>query len=144
MGTLNSGNNALRAGEIFKGVHRLFIGNGNVFGSAGIVKPCMLRTDAGIVKPCGDGVHGSDLTVFVLAEVGLHTVENAEPSGVDGSGGFKGVNAPARCLTSDQFHIFILNEMIKSTDGVGAASYTGHDHIRKSSFHFQHLALYLF
>ena len=48
-----------------------------IFGSSDIVKVGVLRSDAGVVKTGGDGVNRSNLSVLILAEIGLHTVENA-------------------------------------------------------------------
>ena len=50
MSGLNGGNDALGAGEVFKGIYRLVVGDRNIFRSAGVVEPGVFRPDAGIVQ----------------------------------------------------------------------------------------------
>ena len=49
------------------------------------------------------------------------------------------IHATSCCLTADKTNIFILNEIVEGSDGIGAAAYAGQDNIRKSSLFFQHL-----
>ena len=67
-----------------------------------VVEVGVLRADARVVQPGGDGVDRGDLAVLVLAEVGLHAVENAQPAGGDGGGGLRGVHPPSGGLTADE------------------------------------------
>ena len=62
----------------------------------------MLRTHARIIQPRGNGVHRGDLSVSILAEIGLHAVEDTDPSRIDRCRCLKGVDALSCCLTSDQ------------------------------------------
>ena len=74
-----------------------------------IVKMRVLRPDTRIVKACGNGVDRSNLSVFVLAEIGFHAVEDAKlcpwrwwpPSR-------SRIDAAARGLTANEAHIFHL------------------------------------
>ena len=93
VGALNGADDTLGAGDVLKCVYRFVVGDGNVFRPAYLVKVSVLRTDTGVVKTCGDRVNRRDLTVFVLAEQGLHAVEDTERSGGDGSRSLAGVDA---------------------------------------------------
>ena len=128
-------------GQILKCVHGFVVRNWNIFGPADIVQICVLRADAGIIQPCGNGVDRCDLAVFILAEIGLHAVENAQPAGVDGGSCFKGIDAAACRLAADQAHILILDEMVEAADGIGTAAHAGDDGIGQPAFLFQHLLL---
>ena len=81
MSRLDSANNALCFGNIFKCINCLVVRHGNIFRSADIVKICVLRAYTRIVKPCADRINRSNLTVFVLAKIRLHSVENTERAG---------------------------------------------------------------
>ena len=107
------------------------------------MKISVFRSDSGIIKSGRNRINRCDLTVLILAEIGLHTVENAETSGIDGSCRFKGINASARSLTAYKLYIFVIDKMIEGTDGIGATSNAGYNRIRKSAFLFKHLFLYL-
>ena len=141
MGGLDGRDDALGAGQIFKGVHSFIVGDGDIFRAADVMEPCVLRADAGIVQTGGNGVHRGDLAVFILAEIGLHAVENAQSARVDGGGGLKGVYAAACRFTADEPDALVLNEVVETADGVGAAAHAGDDGIRQTAFLFQHLLL---
>ena len=49
VGGLDGGNDALGAGQVFKGVHSLVIGDGDVLGPADVIQVGVLRADAGVV-----------------------------------------------------------------------------------------------
>ena len=104
----------------------------------------MLRSDAGVVKTGGDGVNGSNLSVLILAEVGLHTVENAERTSADGGCGLLRVDASSGSLKADEPYLRMGNEVIESADGVGTAAHAGEHSIRKASFFFHDLLFDLF
>src|SRR5699024_3853464 len=113
------------SGQVLEGGHRLLVGYGNIFGPSGVVQVSVLGAYARVVKPGGNGVHRGDLPVLVLAEVRLHPVENAKPSGRDGSRRFKGFHAPAGRLAADEPDALVLNKMVKASNGVGAAAHAG-------------------
>ena len=64
----------------------------------------MLRADAGIVEAGGDGVDRGDLSKFVLTEIALHPVEDAESARGDGGSGLEGVYASSCSLAANQTH----------------------------------------
>ena len=100
------------ARQVLEGVYRFVVGNGDIFCPADIVEPCVLRADAGIVQPCGNGVDRGDLAVLILAEVGLHAVENTlRGRCCYGGGSLNGVDTPSRCLAADQPHSLVLDEI---------------------------------
>ena len=99
----------------------------------------MLRSYARVIQTCGDGVYRCDLSVLILAEIGFHTMEDSQTAGCDGCCSLCSIHTAACCLTSDQTDIFVINKIIKSSDGIGAAAYAGQDNIRKSALFFQHL-----
>ena len=84
----------------------------------------MLGTDTRIIKTCGDRIYGSDLAVLILAEIGLHAVEDTESSRSDSSRSLESIYASARSLTAYELNVLILNEVVESTDRIGAASDT--------------------
>ena len=49
VGGLDGGNDALGAGQVFKGLHGLVIGDGDVLGPADVIQVGVLRADAGVV-----------------------------------------------------------------------------------------------
>ena len=66
-------------------------------------------------------------------------MEDSQTAGCDGCCSLCSIHTAACCLTSDQTDIFVINKIIKSSDGIGAAAYAGQDNIRKSALFFQHL-----
>ena len=102
----------------------------------------MLRSDTRIVQSGRNGIYRSDLTIFVLTEIGFHTMEDAHSADIYRGCRFKSINAPSSCLASDQLHILVLNKMVEATDGIGAPTYAGNHDIRKSVLLLQHLLLY--
>lgn len=60
---------------------RFVVRHRNVLCAADVVQVSVLRADTGVIQTGGDGVNRSDLAVFVLAEIALHTVENAQTAG---------------------------------------------------------------
>ena len=87
----------------------------------------MLRTDSGVVQTSGDGVHRRNLTVFVLAEQGLHSVEYAKSTRCDGCRGFSGVNAAAGSLAAYQADVLVVDEVVEHTHRIGAAAHACHN-----------------
>ena len=131
----------LGACQILKCVHGFVVRNCHILGAADIMQPRVLRADAGIIQTGGDGVNRRDLTVLILAEIGLHAVENAQTARIDGGCSLEGVDAAACGLTADQAHIFIIDEIVEAANGVGAAAHAGNDGVRQVAFLFQHLLL---
>ena len=99
----------------------------------------MLRSYARVIQTCGDGVYRCDLSVFILAEIGFHAMENSKTAGCDGCCSLCGIHTAASCLTADETDIFVINKIVKSSDCIGDAAYAGQDNIRKSALFFQHL-----
>ena len=66
-------------------------------------------------------------------------MENPYTPCIDGRRRLKGVNAPAGSFTANQPYLLILNEVIETADGVGAAAHTGQHRIRQAAFFFEHL-----
>ena len=112
MGRLNGGDDPLGAGQVLEGLHRLLVGDGDILGPSRVVEVGVLRADARVVQPGGQGVHRGDLPVLVLAEVGLHAVENSQPAGGDGGGGLP-VSPPSGNLTADEADGGIPNKVVK-------------------------------
>ena len=71
-------------------------------------------------------------------------MENAKPSCRDGRRCLCRIDAASGCLTADQAHALILNEVIKGADRIGSATDTCQHRIRQSSLLFQHLLSDLF
>ena len=101
----------------------------------------VLRADAGVVQTGRDGVDGRDLAVFVLAEVGLHAVEDAQTAGRHGRSGLRRIDAASGGLTADQPNAFILDEVIECADGVRTAAYAREHCVRQTAFLLQQLLL---
>ena len=121
VGAFDCRNDAFCSGKIFKCFYRFFVGYRHILGAAGVIKMGMLRSDSRIVKACGNRVYGSDLAVLVLAEIGFHSVENAKLACGDGGCCFCCIDASSCCLTADELYVFVFNEMIEGSDGIGAA-----------------------
>ena len=68
-------------------------------------------------------------------------MEDTQLAGGNGGGGLKGVDAPAGRFATDQPDALILDEVVKASDGVGAAAHTGDDRIGQATFFFQNLCL---
>ena len=50
-------------------------------------------------------------------------MENAQPPGVDGGCRLEGVDTSPGRLAADEPHVFILNKMVETSDGVGSAAH---------------------
>ena len=144
MGTLDRTDDTLGSCEVFKSFYCLIVRYRNVFGAADVMQICMLRSNARVVKACGNRVNWCDLTVFILAEVGFHTVEDAECSGCNGCCSLCGVDAASCCLASDQADIFVIDEVIEHTHRIASAADACHDGFREFSFFFEDLLSCLF
>ena len=118
---------------MYKRQDRLLVGDGDVLGAADVVQVRVLRPDARVVQSGGDGVNRGDLAVVVLAEIGLHAVENPQPASADGGGCLEGIDAAAGGLAADEGYVFVINEMVEGSDGVGAAADTGDDRVGQAS-----------
>ena len=77
MGTLNSADDSFSSCQIFKSIYRFIIRNRDILRSADVMQISMLRSDAGIIQSCGNGIYRSDLSVFILAEIGFHSMEDS-------------------------------------------------------------------
>ena len=66
-------------------------------------------------------------------------MEDPKTTGCNGCRSLRSIHATSCCLTADETNVFILDEIVKGSDGIGAATYTGQNNIRKSAFFFQHL-----
>ena len=113
---------------------------GNILRAADVVQVRVLRADAGVVQTGGDGVHRRDLAVLVLAEVGLHAVENAQPDRWRWWPRSRSVSTPRPAASQPMSRTArIVDEVVKAADGVGAAAHAGDDRIGQASLLFQHL-----
>ena len=139
MGGFDGGNDTLGPCQILKSVHSFVVGDGYIFSPADVMQMGMFGADTGVVKTCGDGVNRRDLTVGVLTEVTLHTVEDAHAAGGNGGGGLKGVDAPSGGFAADETDILILNEMVERADSVGATAHAGDHRVGELAFFLQHL-----
>ena len=115
-----------------KRIYSLVIGYRNILRPADIVEMSMLRAYSGIVQSCGDRINGSYLSVLILAEIRLHTVENADLSRVYGRSSLKCVDPAACRLTADKSYAIIGNVVVKASDSVRAAAYARKNRIGKS------------
>ena len=86
--------------------------------AADIMEICMFRADTWIIETCRYGIHRGDLSIFILAEIGFHSVKNTKPSCIDCRSGLEGINSPSGCFTADQFYFRIIDEMIKRANRI--------------------------
>ena len=131
---------ALRPRQIFKGAHRLLVGDGHILRPPDVVQVSVLRPNAGIVQSGGDGVYRSDLAVLVLTEVGLHAMKDAQAAGGDGGGGLKGVHPAPGGFTADQTDGRVRNKVVEAPDRVGPAAHAGDHRVRQAALPLQQLA----
>ena len=101
----------------------------------------MLRTNAGVVQTGRNGVNGSDLSLFVLEEIGLHAVENAQTALGNGGSVQLGFDALSGSFCAYQTHALVRKEIVEHTHGIGTAADTGNHTIRQSAFFFHQLFL---
>ena len=101
----------------------------------------MFRSDARIIKSCGNRIYRSDLSVFILAEIRFHTMENSQTAGCNGCCCFRCIRSPSCCLATDQLNRRIVDKVIKCANSIGTAAYAGKHCIRKLSFFFHQLFL---
>ena len=71
-------------------------------------------------------------------------MEDSKSASGNGGCGLCSIYAAACCLAADQLYIFVFNKVVKGSDGIGAAAYTGKNCIWKPAFFFQHLFLDFF
>ena len=129
MRTFDSRDNALDFREIVEGVHSLLVRSRHIFSAANVVQISVLGADARIIKAGRDGIYGRDLAVFILQELGLHAVENAQATVSDSSGVFGIIHAEAGRFNANQAHILVLDKVVEHAHSVGATAYTGDEHI---------------
>ena len=99
----------------------------------------VFRPDARIVEASRNGIDFVNLTVFILAENGLHAVENADfPFGYS-SGVHLGVDALASSFAADELDVFIADEVVEHPHGIAAAADTGQDSRGQFPFPFEDL-----
>ena len=79
------------------------------------VKIPLLRKD---FKMCIRDRYRSNLSIFILAEIRFHSMENSQRAGSNGSCGQCRIHTLACCLTTDEFHILVLNKVIERTHGM--------------------------
>ena len=111
---LNGADDTFRACKVFKGGDGLLVGHRNILSAPSIVQPCVLGADAGIIKARGNRIDLFDLPVLVLAEIGLHAVEDARASLGYGRCVMSGFDAFTASLAADQADIFITDKVIES------------------------------
>ena len=141
MGTFDGRDDALHLRHIFESIDRLVVRHRHVLCPADVVEIGMLRADARVVEAGRDRVNRCDLAILVLAEVGLHAVENAETAGVDRGRRLEGVDASARRLTADELHLRVVDEVVEGADGVRSAADARDDGIREAALLLEHLLL---
>ena len=54
-------------------------------------------------------------------------MEDSKSASGNGGCGLCSIYAAACCLAADQLYIFVFNKVVKGSDGIGAAAYTGKD-----------------
>lgn len=92
-----------------------------------------------VIQTGGDGINRCDLTILILAEIRLHTVENTKFSGCDRCCSLSSIDTASSCLTTNQANSLVLNKVVESSDCIGTTANTGKYSIRKFSFFFQNL-----
>ena len=83
-----------------------------ITGSSAVIEMGVLRSDARVIQSRGDGVDRCNLPVFILAEVGLHAVEDAQLSGGDGGRRLRRIHAPARGLAADKLYFRVADKTV--------------------------------
>ena len=99
----------------------------------------MFRADTRIIKACRDRIYWSDLTIFVLAEVRFHAVEDTNGTLCNCRRMFFCIDAATCRFTTDETNTFIWNEMIEHAHRIGATAYTSHNSCWQFSFCFEDL-----
>ena len=125
--------------NIFKCIYRLIIRNRYILCTTCIMKICMLRSNPRIIQSCRNRINRCNLSIFILAEIGFHTMENPLASYCYSCRRLLRVNSFSCCLAADQSDAFILNKLVKHSHGIASAADTCHNHIRKLSFRLQDL-----
>ena len=87
-----------------------------------------------IIQSGRDGIYRSDLTVFILAEVGFHAMEDTKAAGGNGEAAVSAVLTPRPAASQPISCTSLSSMVIEGTDGIGTAAYTGPDGIRKPAF----------
>ena len=99
----------------------------------------MFRSNTRVIQTGGDGINRCDLTILILAEIRLHTVENTKFSGCNRCCSLSSIDTASSCLTTNQANSLVLNKVVESSDCIGTTANTGKYSIRKFSFFFQNL-----
>ena len=77
VGAFHSRDNSLKPAKLIESIHRFIVGNGNVIYSSNVVEESVLGTDGGIVKTARYRINGSGVSVLVLEQIALETVEDS-------------------------------------------------------------------
>ena len=136
MGALQGGDDPLLPGEGDEGLHRLLVRDGDVAGASRVVEPGVLRPHAGIVEAGGNRVGVPDLAVFVLEEIGLVPVEDADPSRRDARRMEPRVESFPGRLDAGHRHAGIAEEGVEEPQGVASAADAGDEADREAALPF--------
>ena len=93
----------------------------------------MLWSDAGVIEPSGDGVGLDDLSVVVLDELGVAAVQHTGPTVHHGCAVVAQAGTASAGFHTDQRDVGVGDEGVEETNGVGAATDTGHREVRQSA-----------
>ena len=124
MSALDCRDDSLCSGKVLKCFYCFFVCNRYIFCTSCIIEMCMFRSDSRIVQTCGNGIYRCDLAVFVLTEIGFHSVEDSKFSGCDSCCCLCCVYTTTCCLTSDQTNVFVIDEIVECSNRIGTATYT--------------------
>src|SRR5699024_2982731 len=110
-----------------------------VFCTTDCFEMAVLRPYPRIIEPCGYRIGFLDLSRFILEQVHLCTVEDADVAICERGCMLACLYAAAGCLDTDQPYRFLFNEWVEHADGIAAASDACYYRIRQTAFTVHHL-----
>src|ERR1017187_1537130 len=130
--------------KLAEGVERLLVIGGDVFGATLIVQPGVLRSDGRIIEPRRNRVSRGNLSVYVLQNKGVSSLQHSRMSPVESRRVLAQRVAAASSFYADQFDFAVFDEFVESSDGVGTPANTGDYRGRELAFCLQDLSACLF
>ena len=112
---------------------RFFIGNRDVFCPAVFFIETVFRSYARVIQAGCNGMRYLNLSVFVLEQITVGSVEDAGTSDAKGDRVFSARDAHSGCFHADKIDR-VPEERIKETNAITTAAYAGNQSVRQTVF----------
>ena len=144
MRRLQSRENALESATLSERGECLVIRDGFIPNPSDVVKKRVLRPNAGIIQARGYGMRLLDLSVRVLQQCGVRSVQHARGSVPDGGGMLHIVVAGSPGLDPQQCDVAVSEQRMEQAYGIRTAAHACHCDIGQAVLQLEQLSTSLF